>query len=520
MPSSPQPGRDLRLVIEGALERASFLFTAGEVVVIRRILALSACALELYARLTLRRGRLFRQERLRYTLDLAGAAGELKEASLVLDLVPERMAFPLFTLAELKAHCTRLGLSARGKRELLEQRLTGQPWLVEPLLLIAHRALIQRIELLFFQQSWLNRSVLVVDRLGLRRFADYRPTGGPGLFSDRRSLDLWERGRRGEWRAGEAERVALAGPARGRPWSAALETILEQCSLELLERLVAAGAPLRPRLALELERAGRLVEAFQLCAGGDPDPSVALALERTGQRVGKKIGRGIAPKIRHPILERSLRLRRAETVRGRPGWQTGEGSRVVEDAVIAELAKMGVEAIHSENWLWTSIFALVFRDLYWLPVPGMLPGPYLMGPLDLGTQAFYQNRAEAIDTRLTQLRDQGIVVFLTGWQNETLAGLVDGEAALRVASRLPAGLVARILGRLAREGWASARGLPDLLIFGAACRVEGLIPPTLAPGVTLAEVKGPTDSLQDAQRVWLQYLRDGQENVELWHVTE
>jgi Fanconi-associated nuclease 1 len=181
---------------------------------------------------------------------------------------------------------------------------------------------------------------------------------------------------------------------------------------------------------------------------------------------------------------------------------------------------MGVEAIHSENWLWTSIFSLVFRDIYWLPVPGMLPGPYLLGPLDLGTPAFYQNRAEAIDTRLAQLRDQGIVVFLTGWQNETLAGLVDAEAALRVASRLPAGLVARILERLAREGWASARGLPDLLIFGGGHRVEGLIPPTLAPGVSLAEVKGPTDSLQDSQRVWLQYLRDGQENVELWHVTD
>ena len=97
---------------------------------------------------------------------------------------------------------------------------------------------------------------------------------------------------------------------------------------------------------------------------------------------------------------------------------------------------------------------------------------------------------------------------------------MDGEAALRVAPRLPAALVARILGRLAKEGWASARGLPDLLIFGDGRRVEGLIPPTLATGVLLAEVKGPTDSLQDGQRVWLQYLRDGQENVELWHVTE
>ncbi|HNH46199.1 MAG TPA: VRR-NUC domain-containing protein, partial [Myxococcota bacterium] len=416
--------------------------------------------------------------------------------------------------------CARLGLGTRGKRELLEQRLVGQPWLVEPLILIAHTALLRRAELLFFQQSWLDRSVLVVDRLGLRRFAEYSPTGGPGLFSDRRSLDLWERGRRGDWREGEAEQVALAGPARGRPWSAALEKVLENCSLELLERLVAVGAPLRPRLALELERAGRVVEAFQLCAAGDPDPSLGLALERTGQRLGKKIGRGIAPKARHTIPERSLRLRRAETVRGRPGWQTGEGSRVVEEAVILELAGAGIEAIHSENWLWTSIFALVFRDLYWLPVPEMLPGPYLLGPLDLGTPAFYQNRAEAIDTRLAQLRDLGVVAFLTGWQKETLAGLVDGEAALRVASRLPAALVARILGRLAKEGWASARGLPDLLIFGDGRRVEGLIPPTLATGVLLAEVKGPTDSLQDGQRVWLQYLRDGQENVELWHVTE
>ncbi len=298
MPSSPQPGIDLCLVIEGALERAGFLFTAGERVVLQRILQLPDAALELYARLSLRRGGIFRRDRLRYSLDLPATAGELKEASLTLDCVPERLAFPLFTLAELKEICIRLGQSSRGKRELLEERLIGQPWLTEPLLMIAHRALIRRVELLFFQQSWLDRSVLVVDRLGHRRFADYMPTGGPGLFSDRRSLDLWERGRRGEWREGEAEQVALAGPKRGRPWNAALEKVLESCPLDLLERLVAAGAPLRPRLALELERAGRVAEAFALCAGGDPDAALALALERTGQRLGKKIGRGIAPKAR------------------------------------------------------------------------------------------------------------------------------------------------------------------------------------------------------------------------------
>lgn len=484
------------------------------------ILGLQAAPLELYARLSLRAGPVFRVSTLRYALPVVEAITVLEAADLLISAIPDDRAAGAFPMAELKEACKRLKLPVGGSRDALIARLKGRRWRQEPVVMLAHLRLLRRMELLFFQQSWLDRSALVVDRLGVRRFASYTETGGAGLFSDRRSLRRYERGKAGEWEEGEALKVALTGPRRGAPWSDAVAMVAEGADPQTLSALVAAGAPLRPRLALELERAGKVEEAFALCRGGDPDPAQQLALDRSGQRIGKKLGRGWTPRATVTIPERSLRLPRGESLAGRPGWRVEGRDYTVEAAVIASLRTQGVEAIHTENWLWTSLFALAFRELYWLPIPGMLPGPFLMGPLDLGSPAFFRNRQAEVEARLRLLREEGFVAVATGWEGEALAGLADGSAAISLGARLPGRLIARVLERLAREGWSSARGLPDLLVFGQGARPAGLIPPALPASVLLVEVKGPTDALQDGQRVWFQQLLSGGESVEIWHVME
>lgn len=186
---------------------------------------------------------------------------------------------------------------------------------------------------------------------------------------------------------------------------------------------------------------------------------------------------------------------------------------------MATLRRHGREAVHAENTLWTSLYALVFRDLYFLPVPGMLPTARRDGPLDVGTPAFAVRRAREVKARIAAVAAEGCGAFVAAWQGERLAGLSLPTLAQRCASLVPPAMAAAVLGRIVYEGWGAASGLPDLLILpGARTRVDGLIPANIDPHAILVEVKGQGDSLRDGQRVWTNTLIRADIPVELWAV--
>ncbi|MFN7145652.1 MAG: VRR-NUC domain-containing protein, partial [Myxococcota bacterium] len=526
---SPHPGADLAEVVEGALVREGHLFTTGEVVALRALLAVGAPARELWARLSLRTGGggegppVFRVAALRYDLDVVGAVAELAEAGLAHVRLPDDRCLPAFDVPALKHACARLGMPIGGTRTALVERLRGKRWVDEPVVMLAHTELVRRCELLWFQSPYVDRTTLVIERLGQLRWPTYAPTGGPGLFPDRAALRTYERARAGAWRdPGEPLRLALAGrPEVGlSPWRRALEAVLaEDPDADVLGRLAGAGAPVRHAWALRLEKEGRRREALAVCAG-EADDATAVALERTGKRLARALGVGWAP--RPPLRlapTRRLRLVPGPREGARPTWVVGDTALPVEAAVLRLLAEAGRVALHAENWLWTSLYALVFRDLYFLPVPGMLPTARRDGPLDVGTPGFHARRREAVEARLAALAEEGPSRFAAGWTGERLAGLYAGDVVSRWCASIPGKTAAAVLGRLAREGWAAARGLPDLYIFpGAATRVEGGIPARVEDRDLLAEIKGPTDTLRDEQRLWHAWLLDRGIPVELWEV--
>lgn len=527
--ASHHPGADLREVVEGALDREGLLFTAGERVILGRFLALPAPALELWARLSLRKDHegdaVFRVATLRYDLDLNDAIATLAENDLIHRMVPDDRCLAAFDVPALKAGCVRVGLLSSGARAALVERLTGQRWVTEPVILLAHRRLIRRAELLYFQSPYLDRSSMVVERLGLWTWPTYTPTGGPGLFVDRRAMRLYERARAGDWTDPE-EPLRLATQAHsGRltPRRRAIEAILATTpSADVLASLATVDATVKPELALQLERQGRAAEALEVCRAGDPDPVITLALDRTGRRLARGAGRGWAPnEPLRPAPVRTVRLR-AGPKGVRPTWIVDEEALAVEAAVIRALDRLGRRAIHAENWLWTCLYALVFRDLYFLPLPGMLPTSRRDGPVDVGTPGFYARRGDAIEARLAAVAAEGPGPFVAGWGGERLAGLWAYESVATILERCSAvsGVTAAsVLRRLAREGWAVARGLPDLYIFsGAPVRVESGVPARLEQRDLLVEIKGPTDALRDEQRVWHDRLLKDGIPVELWAV--
>jgi hypothetical protein len=75
-----------------------------------------------------------------------------------------------------------------------------------------------------------------------------------------------------------------------------------------------------------------------------------------------------------------------------------------------------------------------------------------------------------------------------------------------------------MLAHLLRHGLRSTSGLPDLVVLpGPVARIDGF-PSRIPNDLVCVEVKGPTDSLRDGQRVWLDRLVSIGISAEVWHV--
>jgi hypothetical protein len=520
VPRSPLPAADLRTAVDWALAREALLFSAGELVVLDRVRALGDDAAELYARLSLRVGPAFRVRALAYACAEGDALDELLAAGLVTAAVPDSLALAAFPGDALREACRRLGLPRSGPRAALEARLQGLPWRDEPVVLVAHRALLARVERL----GGFDRSLAPVDRLRGTSWADYTPTLGPGAFPTRGALTTWERARARALEPAEAEAIARAGPPPwGRsPFRYAVEMVLAgDPSADTLAAIPGCAVP----AVRALEREGRLAEAVARCRAGDDDPETLMALRRTGRRLARQLGQGWAPDppLAEPRARKVWMSRAAVPGAPRPLWLADATAppETVETACIRRVAGTGRQAVHTENWLWTSLFALVFRELYWLPVPGTLPTARRAGPLDLGTPAFYRARAGAADATLARLREEGTAPFLAAWRGERLEGLVAAEAVMSIAAALDGPLVAAVLERLLRRGWAAAHGLPDLLVLpGPVTTLDRFFPSIVDKGALFAEIKGPGDTLRDGQRWWLDQLVMSSIHVEIWMVID
>lgn len=544
--------RDLHEAVAGGLEAAQALLTAGEVALARRILGLGGPAGRTYARLAARSGALFRPG------DLAGQGFEAPESTLAelaaLDLVhgalPRRLRAGLLTADELRVALRALGQPTRGRRAELEERALAQPgWEPPAALRLAGRDLVRRLERLWLRGPWQDRSLLVRERVGVLRWPGFEPCPGPPPLRTRAQLlrmeALWAGALPAEpeltlaWIAAEpvaeepggpfdarrALRHHLAEQLRGleRAGEAARAAALYRAALVALPR-----GDLSLRLALALEAAGDRAGALAACEEGLAwaRPAERLALGRTGRRLARALGRSWrAEAPLRAAAERELLLPAAAGAERRLRWG-GEGLPI-ELACVAAVAPRA--AIWGENTLWTTLFGLLFADLYGLPVPGMLPTRLLAGPLDLGTPAFAARRAGPVRARLEALgagegaallarhhtRYAGCALAGVRWELAPLPQLVDvveglGPRALCAAVQL-----------LLDQGWAAARGLPDLVVLpGPAVRLPGGLPAQLPEALLLAEVKGPSDSLRDEQRVWHDQLLAAGVRVELWRVKE
>ncbi|MCY3793334.1 MAG: VRR-NUC domain-containing protein, partial [Gammaproteobacteria bacterium] len=175
----------------------------------------------------------------------------------------------------------------------------------------------------------------------------------------------------------------------------------------------------------------------------------------------------------------------------------------IERHAMALFAAEGGEAWHLENHLPRGLAGLAFWEVVFAPVAGAFLNPYQDAPLDLHWQDFAATRAEAIAAqkeclaipaqfaeilRSTLQRKTGIANRLVSWRH------MDSHLIERLLETVPHEVLFGLACRVIDNPGATRTGFPDLLVLYGTRDYE------------FVEVKGPTDSLQPAQRQWFNYF--------------
>ncbi|CAJ1056474.1 LOW QUALITY PROTEIN: fanconi-associated nuclease 1 [Xyrichtys novacula] len=193
----------------------------------------------------------------------------------------------------------------------------------------------------------------------------------------------------------------------------------------------------------------------------------------------------------------------------------------VEELSLAHYRQQGFDqGIHGEGSTFSTLFALLLWDVIFMEgVPDVFRNPYQTCPLDLYTDCFYENRKEAIDSRVQLICEssaetlhdmlgdvwttqEGKVCSLVNW--ERFSSL---QQAQSLVSCLGGPFLGGVIARMSKDYRHCRGGLPDLVVWNTSNNTCKLV-----------EVKGPSDRLSQKQQIWLDELRKLGADVEVCHV--
>ena len=188
------------------------------------------------------------------------------------------------------------------------------------------------------------------------------------------------------------------------------------------------------------------------------------------------------------------------------------------------LRGMARSAIRSENELWTTLFVLIYEPVFFADVSNAWPAPLLGRPADLGTPDFLARRQSHLRAHHAVLDAHGPGPALAeAWRKrfgQRISGVHwhrwDLSELVEVVESLGLDALQAVLLPFLERWRNAARGLPDLVVLpGSPTTVGG---EELHAGLTFVEVKGPGDTMRDAQRWWLDHLRGAGIAAEVWRV--
>ncbi|KAJ1945810.1 hypothetical protein EC988_005670 [Linderina pennispora] len=159
----------------------------------------------------------------------------------------------------------------------------------------------------------------------------------------------------------------------------------------------------------------------------------------------------------------------------------------------------------------TTLFGLIFYDIIFCSLPGVLDTKYQSAPLDMRSDSFYFSRKGMIERRVEEIKSNQFLHYLIDAYDLQLGSEIIGvnweytRGWLEMICACIGGRrLAAILGVLAREYPLKHSGFPDLCLW--------------KPGTNeflFAEVKGPNDKLSENQKDWIDILLSNDIKVEV-----
>lgn len=510
-----------------------------------RILTLSPPAMALLARMTMRKGHLFRTDKLHYAeiACLDNALTELADHGLVRQ-DPQILALEIAQLCrraelhQLLVHLateTTSGASgalagSTGKAELSrllvaqfpgQQGLTlGTLWPAAPFTVVAleSETLLERIRLMFFGNMRQDWSEFVLAELGVQTYEAVPFGPDSRAFQTRAEVDYYLMLHRCQQALGDAAQGdtlaenEIAAPPLTAP-SASANAWLEHRRQRLLLAMGqhaersgrhGAAADLYRQCHLgaawvryfrmrekQAEAADALLHELSEKLPCFPQPEFQLHLGRVAKRLQKKATH-IAPPILSTQPPAPTRQHQLELVQ--------QPNQSVEVTVRDHLATGEKPAYYVENHLFPGLLGLLLWPTLFSPLPGAFFHPFQSGPADLYREDFVGRRRDAIEARLASLNDgsyrdhirqcyqskHGVSCSLVFWP--ALSNTLIEQALECIAPQKLLAIFRHLLLDLRHH----RRGMPDLIQFNLPQR-----------DVELIEVKGPGDRLQDHQTLWL-----------------
>ncbi|MBC3489581.1 VRR-NUC domain-containing protein [Pseudomonas taiwanensis] len=529
---------NFRQVLLWVEQRYADLLDTHELAFIQAFAQLEVPAQALMVRMVMRKGELFRSDRLDYAeigdpmlaLQPLQALGWVAEpASLSLEHL-----FALLRKDELAAcfagqltrpRASKSDMFAQLQPLALEPRPLAEWYVDAPMRIVQWRrqVLCDRIRLLFFGNLYQDWSEFVLADLGLLRFETVPFSHDSRALRERAEVDLAmmlhrcaEGLEQGE--SPVAILTTLQGLSCDNPWLARRRSRLLFALGQQCERLgdwdqalavyaQSNHAQARIRQVRVLERSERWPQALEMAQQLAAAPANALevqALERMLPRLVRKLGGPAQKRSRTaPLTLLELELPRELAALG------------VEQAVRQHLAGQGAVVHYVENTLFNSLFGLLCWDAIFAPVPGAFFNPFQSGPQDLHDSDFQQRRAALFDACLARLDDgsyrQAIrecYIAKHGLQSPFVFWGQLSEALLDQAlDCLPAAHLKHCFTRLLQDIRNNRAGMPDLIQFWPE---QGRY--------QMVEVKGPGDRLQDNQLRWLAFCAEHDLPVAVCHV--
>ncbi|MDA1075219.1 MAG: VRR-NUC domain-containing protein [Proteobacteria bacterium] len=515
-PNTPPPPdyyrNNLLRVVEFVAHTYADLLNPRELLYLHSVTQVSRDAQRLLARLISRKGPRIREDRLNYTEVgcLQTQLQQLEQQGLI-DRNPAAPADRLLMLCtkdELVAWFP--GFARSSKAVLLGDIVTRYSdvqlhtrlsaclnWVS-----IRQAGMLDLLRLLYFGDSYRDLSAFVLEDLGLVRYEPYVIDRSNRQFDHRDDLDRYLTLRSARDLSHRlADFPQLAAEVTTQLLHQPCETRIEQRTRDRALN----------RLGHWHERLGELDSALACYAGSNTHP----ARERS-VRILKKTGQVQRSECLQQQLIEAPRCAEEEDFAQRFGKRGGgvkppitsvrldcATPERIEDHAAQLLTANGGVALHLENNLPLSLTALAYWPVIFAEVPGAFTNPFQSAPVDLFWPDFARTRATLIAEQDRILADPlGFRRELTStWQakSDTANALMSwramsAEVLHTILHCIPHTILFSLVGHVIRNLPMARTGFPDLTVLYGPGQYE------------FVEVKGPTDQLQPAQRIWFKHL--------------